>query len=329
MTTILAGFDLGNGYCKFSSNEVTVRFPSYLEYYSYRPSETPREGYIEYMEGGADVPYKIWASGYLAYDRNPMATLRVTDDSQAKANQALQHLMGALSHIEKYYPEINVFLCASLHQKEGLEELLIQNLEGTHVVKFGGKVLPTKVIVKVLKVYEEGHCAIAANADKLKLSGQNVIIDLGNRTNIATLIGSRGVMVERKPFNFGVEELIRMISQNPKFLKKLNGDTPIPHLIRLGLESQEFKYGKLFTFSEIYDAELKPWITKGLAPVFKFIHPWKINADACLVIGGGSLLPKVREALESKGFIVADNPVWSNSQGLLKAAEHLHQKLGE
>jgi Actin like proteins N terminal domain len=329
MTDILAGFDLGNGYCKFSSDTVSVRFPSYLSYYSHRPSETPEEGFVEYLEGKASLPYQIWASGYIAYERDPMATLRVSDDAEAKVSQSLQHLMGALSHIEKYYPEMTVYLCASLHQKEGLEENLMQILEGTHVVKFGGKIAPTKVTVKLLKVYEEGHCAIAANTNLLNLAGQNVIIDIGNRTNIATLIGSKGVMVERKPFNFGVEELIKMISQNPKFIKQLKGELSIPHLIRIGIETGSFRYGKLFGFEDIYNAELKSWITKGLAPVLKFISPWKINADACLVIGGGSLLPKVREALEIRGFTVADNPVWSNAIGLQKAAEHLYQKVGE
>ncbi|RUS93111.1 hypothetical protein DSM106972_097430 [Dulcicalothrix desertica PCC 7102] len=322
---LIAGMDVGNGYVKFSSDVVTERFPSYLEYYNHRPSETPREGYVEYLEGKADLPTQIWASGWLAYERNPVGTLRATDDPQAKVKQPLQHLMGALSYIEKNYAEIEVYLCVSLHQKEGLEESLIAALEGTHIVKFGGKIIPTKVTVKVLKVYEEGHCAIAANADKLNLQGHNIIIDLGNRTNIATLIGSKGVMIERNPLDFGVEYLIKNISQNPKFTERLNGEITIPHLIRLGIESREFKYGKLFSFSDIYDAELKPWIQKALTPVFKFIQPWKINADACLIIGGGALLPKVKEALELKGFVVADDPVWSNAIGLKKAAKHLYQ----
>jgi Actin like proteins N terminal domain len=330
MTIIIAGLDVGNGYVKFSSDAVNTRFPSYLEYYPHRPSETPREGYVEYLEGSAqELPYQAWASGWLAYARNPMGTLRVSDDAQAKAKQSLQHLLGALSHIEKQHTEMEVFLCVSLHQKEGLEEMLIKSLEGTHIVKFGGKVIPTKVTVKVLKVYEEGHAAIAANMDKLKLSGTNIIIDLGNRTNIATLIGERGIMVERKAFGFGVEDLIKMISQNPKFLKKLEGETAILHEVRLGLENANFQYGKLFKFDDIYSAELKNWVVKAMSPVFKFIQPWKISAESCLVIGGGSLLPKVREAFESKGFVVADDPVWSNVVGLQKAAQHLHKKVGE
>jgi hypothetical protein len=59
-----------------------------------------------------------------------------------------------------------------------------------------------------------------------------------------------------------------------------------------------------------------PWVQKTLAPVFKFIHPWKINADACLIILGGSQLQDVDKALIAKGFLVAENPFGENVQSL-------------
>ncbi|MBD2247917.1 hypothetical protein [Nostoc sp. FACHB-888] len=325
--TIIAGYDLGNSSIKFVSSDRQIRFPSYLENCYYRPTETPTEGYVEYLEGDAltKLDYKQWLSGFAAYDANPKNHLRVTDDATAKVNQSLKHLLAVLS----YYPykaSIELVICASLHERGDLEDQLIEALTGRHVVKFGGKICPTEVKIHVLKVYDEGHAAIAAFAQNLNTSKQNVIVDIGNRTVIATLIGSKGHLANRKTFDNGVEELIRMISVNPDFKNRLVGEIAMPHLIRQGLESIEkpFWYGNQFSFQDVYQKELAPWVQKSLAPVFKFIHPWKINADACLITGGGSRLPSVSEALQAKGFVVTDNPVWANAIGLYQLANMIH-----
>lgn len=321
--TLIAGYDLGNSGVKFVSSDRKIRFPSYLENCHYRPTELPSEGYVEYLDGEAitKLDYKQWLSGFAAYDANPKNHLRVTDDAQAKVTQSLKHLLAVLSHYP-YKPVIELIICASLHERGDLEEQLIEAIAGKHIVKFGGKPIPTTVNIHVLKVYDEGHAAIAANVHQLDTSKQNVIVDIGNRTVIATLIGQKGHLANRKTFDNGVEELIRMISVNPTFKNRLQGEIAIPHLIRQGLESTEkpFWYGKQFSFSDVYHQELKPWVQKSLAPVFKFIHPWKINADACLIIGGGSQLEGVDEALKAKGFLIASDPVWANAQGLYQLA---------
>jgi hypothetical protein len=327
--TLIAGYDLGNSGVKFVTSDRKIRFPSYLENCYYRPTELPTEGYVEYLEGDAitKLDYKQWLSGYAAYDANPKNHLRVTDDATAKVTQSLKHLLAALSYYP-YKPVINLIICASLHERGDLEEQLIDAIAGKHIVKFGGKPIPTTVNIHVLKVYDEGHAAIAANAHTLDTSKQNVIVDIGNRTVIATLIGQKGHLANRKTFDNGVEELIRMISVNPTFKNRLQGEIAIPHLIRQGLESSEkpFWYGKQFSFEDIYRQELMPWVQKSLAPVFKFIHPWKINADACLIIGGGSQLRGVDEALKAKGFVIAENPLWANAEGLYQLATMMYSR---
>lgn len=153
--TIVAGYDLGNSSIKFVSSDRQIRFPSYLENCYYRPTETPTEGYVEYLEGDAltKLDYKQWLSGYAAYDANPKNHLRVTDDATAKVSQSLKHLLAVLS----YYPykaSIELVICASLHERGDLEDQLIEALTGRHVVKFGGKICPTEVKIHVLKVYD-------------------------------------------------------------------------------------------------------------------------------------------------------------------------------
>ena len=323
---LIAGFDIGNGYIKFVSDDRRIRFPSYLENCYYRPVDVPPFGFVEYLEGDiySHLDYKQWLSGYAAYDANPKNHLRVTDDSTAKVTQALKHLLAVLSHYP-YKALFNLYLCASLHERGDLESDLIAAISGRHVVKFGQKPIPTEVNIQVLKVFDEGHAAIPANAHKLDLKSQNVVVDIGNRTIIATLVGSQGHLANRKTFDNGVEELIRMISVNPKFKNELMGEVAIPHLIRQGIEN-DFWYGKEFSFKDIYDIELMPWVQKSLAPVLKFIHPWKINASSCLVIGGGCQLPSVTDALKSKGFVIADEPSWTNALGLGKLANLLYAK---
>jgi ABC-type multidrug transport system fused ATPase/permease subunit len=44
--TLIGGFDIGNGYIKFCSQDNRVRFPSYLESCYYRPTDVPPQGLV-------------------------------------------------------------------------------------------------------------------------------------------------------------------------------------------------------------------------------------------------------------------------------------------
>ncbi|MBD2019098.1 hypothetical protein H6F43_02720 [Leptolyngbya sp. FACHB-36] len=236
-------------------------------------------------------------------------------------------MLGALSYLP--HREVwNLALVASIHDAQALGASLVASLQGTHQVQFNDHKRTSLVSVTVLSVVEEGVGAIAECRHDLNTDGTNLLLDLGNGTTSLSVFGPRGKLEQRSVEPYGVEELIDAIARNLNTRRKWSkeGDR---HLIRSGIETRSFTYGNTkWNFRSIYDAELKPWATKALAPVLRRSEQWMASSDAAIAIGGGSQLPAIRELLTRKGIAPLAGGVFANALGLLKIARAKQGQLG-
>jgi hypothetical protein len=319
------GLDVGNGAVKLVAGSAETRIPSYFRLLHSELYDTSIDGLVEYLDGSrTDLIGKRWLGGQSAYEKDPLSVLRVTDDRIGKVQYALQLLLSALSGLP-YQPDWKLAIAASIHDNQVFAQALNDALSGIHSVRFTQGI--SRVQVRVLKTLEEGQAALVQHRNQLSLDQQNVLLDVWNGTLIASLFGSKGVLLERRVFSGGVENLIAAIAKNLVLRKFLQGSQGDPHLIRKALESGSFEYGNTtFCFECVYRSEVKPWASAVLAPATRFIAPWQSGASGCLAIGGGLMLLGIPQALAAKGFITATEPAWSNARGLRKLAELLLQK---
>jgi hypothetical protein len=331
-TFLPIGFDGGHGGIKAIVNGNRYFVPAYFKRLTFRPHELPPTGFVEYQEGTSNPKTKCWYVGNAALEQDPEGVLRIGDNPKGKVEYALEALLGILSHLP-YQVNYSLAIAASIHDAKSLGDELLTALSFECIAKFNNYPTATKIKSQVSIVREEGHPALLTHKHEVDLNAQNITLDIGNGTIIASLFGTKGRLVDRKPFaRAGVQRLIADIAVSDEFTRYLGGEIANEQYIRAALENpdydQKFQYGTTgFNFKHIYDAKLRTWVESSLAPAVKFLKPWRANASCALVIGGGALLPGVREALETAGFVVSSDPVWANAQGLYELTQML--KLGE
>ena len=71
---------------------------------------------------------------------------------------------------------------------------------------------------------------------------------------------------------------------------------------------------------DAYIQELPKWFEAGLKPFVKASETRIQSATDVLAIGGGSMLPGVKNLLAKKGITVPDEPRWLNAKGLYMVA---------
>lgn len=323
-TKLLIGLDIGNGAVKAYVDGKEIYFPAYFVRSRYRPQDLPSTGFIEYQEGSKKFEFR-WFSGMAAFEQAPENLLRITDSPENKVKMAVEALLGVVSHLP-YSPSYDLTIVASIHDAEVYKDQLKDELTGHCIAKFNDYSIATKVNYKCLAVKEEGHAAIAYHKDILDLKAQNLVLDIGNGTIIASLFGQSGRLAERKAFpRAGVQTLIEAISQSTDIRHRL-GEAANPQIIRNGIDDGSFQYGTTdINFRATYDKQLRLWTESNLAPVVRFIKPWKAVAKGCLAIGGGVMLPGIDKALTDIKFTVSDNPVWANAKGLYKIAQMIKE----
>ena len=312
------GLDVGNGAVKMYSALGENILESYVLYLSERATHA-NSGYVEYLEGSrSDLSDKQWISGTNAYYQSQTGIIRVTDDPNGKAQLCLQLLLSTLT-AQSHRPEWFLSIVASVHDGKVFGKAIKQALEGTHKVRMNSK--DTTVTIRVDKVYEEGSGVAAALKPVYDFTNA-LLFDLGNGTAIVSAFNGLQMSYRDVDPNAGVEKLIDAIATNELVRRHLLKPAD-RHLIRKGIEKNDFSYGTRndgWTFKDAYVAELPKWFEAGLKPFVKASETRIQSATAVIAVGGGSQLPGVKNLLAKRGISVPDKARWLNAKGLYMIA---------
>jgi Actin like proteins N terminal domain len=323
-TQLLVGFDGGNGSTKVVfGDKLELRIPAYYHLLSgniYDVLDLPDGALVEYLDGSRDdLEGSKWLTGSAAWHKAPISIQRVVDDRQGKTSFGLQLLLGAIAVMD-YRPTWNITLIASIQDPATFSDTLVRSLEGTHQVKFQDD-RSSRVVIKVEKVLEEGVGALieATALGVLDVKGkQNIVLDLGHGTTIASVFAPGGKLLSRYVHPNGVESLTSALATHIETRKVLSrqGDT---ELFRQGLENGTFFYGSTgWNFAGIYQQELVSWARENLATTLKSVDDWRDSAASILAVGGGAQLPGIADLLKVKGIKTLDNATMANARGLYR-----------
>ena len=322
------GIDSGNGRVKvLSSDGFSARIPSllYFPQSPISPGQLDNESAYVVYEGGlrSDLWGKSWVVGKEAYVMNPDSHISTADDREAKVKYCLELLLGAAAQVvtEK---KVNLAIALSIHDKEAFKDSIRIKLEGTHRVKLNGK--SCEVAVSVVSLVDEG---VGAYYELLatKQASRNetaLLLDIGHGTIITSVFGS-SEMKFRQTYPLGVSKLYSAIANNVQIRKALKGTPGNIQLVKRGIERGDFVYGNnqrlSFDFKNVYQEELKPWVSSSLVKVLSSLSQWQNEATHLFCIGGGVQLPGIKGFLEKQYFTCLNDAEWLNTRGLLKIAQ--------
>ena len=322
------GIDSGNGRLKaLSDTGYTVRLPSllYFPQAQISPGQFDKESAFVVYEGGprSDLWGKSWFVGREAYVMNPDSHISTSDDKEAKSKYCLELLLGAAAQVvtEK---KADLTIALSIHDRDTFKEAVTSKLVGTHKVKLNNKSCDLTITVKSLVDEGVGAYFELLATKRVNKSETVLLLDIGHGTIITSVFGS-GDMKFRKAYPLGVSNLYSAIAVNLDMRKALTGTPGNLQLIKQGIEREDFMYGNnrsiSFGFKNIYQAELKPWVSNSLVNVLASLSQWKNEASHLFCIGGGVQLPGIKGFLEKQHFACLDDSEWLNARGLLKIAQ--------
>ena len=325
---IYLGIDSGNGRVKgLSDTGYPVRIPSllYFPQAQISPGQFDKESTFVVYEGGlrSDLWNKSWIVGKEAYVMAPDSHISTSDDREAKVKFCLELLLGAVAQMvtEK---KVNLAIALSIHDKEAFKDSIRTKLEGTHRVKLNGKFC--ELSVSVVSLVDEG---VGAYYELLatKQASRNetaLLLDIGHGTIITSVFGSSELKF-RQTYPLGVSKLYSAIANNVQIRKALKGTPGNLQLIKQGIERGDFVYGNnqrlSFEFKNVYQEELKPWVSNSLVKVLSSLTQWQNEATHLFCIGGGVNLPGIKSFLEKQHFTCLKDSEWLNTRGLLKIAQ--------
>lgn len=242
-----------------------------------------------------------------------------------KIDNALPLLMQVIKDTVGFDRPLNlnvVFSCPSV--KEYGQEIKNQ-IQGIHTVTIEGDELnlipelKQRVQVSTVVAQLEGHHA----GRVLKGNGKKVIIDIGNRTVIATCVNEKGGIVSpfRQVFNnCGVQSIANKISGTDAALKNLPDAPMLPKpqtVIDYLMDTKFSKDGKAEVANRI-----SPFLGACLDEVAKWANQATGAKGSIHLIGGGAKLPGVSN-LFGTGTKTAKDCSWSTVDGLVELADDL------
>ena len=330
MTITVAG-DFGYSTAQLYGSTIDVNQPSYfLPVDLDQLPEQPEQGVFTYVAGDSiEMIGKSFVVGSMAHAIDASACRKNADAAENKVDNMLILLLGLLSYLSGLPEKLSLNLLTCLQKvTPELKREVVQRLRGTHEVKYGSRKLI--LTVNLLGCANEGLGVIAC-VPGVDATQDVVVISLGGgTTNVSQF--KNGKLITQQPFDGGVMRLYEQLSLSPSVIERLKGQGDI-HLIREGVERQDFFYGKptspaRFSFRADYEQVLIAWMNTFLKRPLQYAKTLLLNADLGLVFGGGVKLFGVEPYLRSHGYQIARNPVKCNVQGLYKVAEALISKRG-
>ncbi len=323
------GIDSGNGFLKaFTDMGHSIKIPSYI----YDPKAETENNIVAhegcsvvYVSGSrvSELGGKQWLIGSPAYSASPQGKLEVAQLDRGKVEYALQMLLGAIGCMGIEAENLEVNICISIHHAKSFKEDLIKALKGCHIVELGSKNY-NLTINKILVVNEGmGTLACLLAMGRVRQEHKLLLLDLGYGTSISTVY-QFGKQIDRNVMAYGVRDLYIAIAKHPDMMKARNGKEGDLSIIRDGIETKNFQYGKYqpLSFALVYRECIKTWADENLRTTLTQLKDQIDSADVMFAVGGGACLPGIDKALQGKGFQVLPNASTLNAEGLLALAKN-------
>jgi hypothetical protein len=285
--------------------------------------------------------------------------IRVGNENNGKIDLGLALFIGGLTSKREYLrKEMHFHMALSIVSADSVREKLKAQFEGEHMVRIfytsdmgKEKYSDHKIIVHILKIVDEG----ASISQTLQIP-ELITLDIGNRTAIATIF-SKGKILNRQAIDeSGVETLVKRIATNNQLKSQLGSYDADLHEVRSAIEAyrqesrevveavevvtksgkvrktkqkrvevedlMEYRKKQVINIWDIYLEELQAWFKCELKRAIATVDEYVIKSQLPVrVIGGGALLPGLPEYFDSKGWEIAENPLFINALGLCEIAE--------
>lgn len=325
MQTLL-GIDPGNGFIKaITDNGERVVLPSIIS----EPKEYFDGGIVAsngvsvlYVAGArADLINKKFLVGDIAHSANPLNHISIASHPQAKADYALELILGAVGLMPQCDRLITPVI--SVHDSVTFGNRIKQQVEGMHRVQFDGKELNIEISSPAISPEGMGIYYYLLTTGKVKSSDLVLLLDLGLGTSIYTAFQSTKIL-ERSVFRWGVRDLYGYICQSPKLRDALKGMEGDSQVVRAAIENKTFAYRTedgIFDFKWQYTEALKTWLQNNITKAYDQIRPRISKATHLFLAGGGANLPNVATTFTKKGFEILNNGQFCNAEGLLAIAK--------
>ncbi len=322
----LLGIDPGNGFVKaITDMDERVILSSIIA----EPKEYFDGGVVAkngvsvlYVAGTrSDLVKKKFLVGDIAHSANPLNHTSIANHPQAKADYALELMLGAVGLL----PQCNRIITPviSVHDSATFGSQIKRQVEGTHRVQFDGLELNIEISNPGISPEGMGIYYHLLTTGKVKPSDLVLLLDLGLGTSIYTAFQSTKIL-ERSVFRWGVRDLYSYICQSPSLRDALKGMEGDSQAVRAGIENKSFIYRTedgIFDFSKQYTEALKTWLQNNITKAYDQIRPSISKATHLFLAGGGANLPNVATAFSKKGFEVLSNSQTINAEGLLAIAK--------
>ncbi|NER04486.1 MAG: ParM/StbA family protein [Okeania sp. SIO3C4] len=332
MQTLL-GIDPGNGFIKARTDKGdSIILPSLIAY----PTEYFEGGVVAqngcsvlYVSGSrSDLVGKQILIGDIAYSIDPLNCISIAKSPQAKADYALELLLGAVGLLPQCDRIINPVL--SVHDSTTFGDKIKQQVEGVHRIQLDGKPLDIEISNTTVTPEGKGTYYYLLKSGKVKKSELILLFDLGFGTSIYTVF-QEGKILERSIFRWGVRDLYNSICQCSDMRRALNGIEGDIQVIRAAIESKKFTYRTeegIFDFTKQYTEALVSWTKSNLKQAMDKMRPRIPKAEHLFLVGGGGNLPSISNYFIKKGFEILSNSQVCNAEGLLLIAQARSQQNG-
>ncbi len=329
----LLGIDPGNGFVKARADKGdSIILPSLIAY----PTEYFEGGVVAkngcsvlYVSGSrSDLIGKQILIGDIAYSIDPLNCISIAKSPQAKADYALELLLGAVGLLPQCDRVINPVL--SVHDSTTFGGQIKQKIEGVHRIQLDGEPLDIEISNTSVTPEGKGTYYYLLKSGKVKKSDLVLLFDLGFGTSIYTVF-QEGKILERSIFRWGVRDLYNSICQHPEMRKALNGVEGDSHVVRTAIETKKFIYRTeegIFDFSKQYTEALISWTKSNLKQAMDKMRPRIPKAAHLFLVGGGGNLPSIGNYFTKKGFEILGNSQFCNAEGLLSIAQARSQQNG-
>jgi hypothetical protein len=298
----LAVVDLGNGQVKAlikahgSKKFERVSFPSYVA-----ETQESHSDCLKIYSGGTFKNYLVGA----AAAEIPQSHTGKTEDG--KADNALILVAHALRLAFGTSAHIHCDVIFTTPSNKAYKDIVTAKLEGVHNVAtpadadvIGSEAIAQTIVIHKAVAMLEGYQAHAA----LKLKTDSWLLDIGNRTAIATKISAdTGRPLKRQVFGgCGVRGLAESICQREGLSQHMKEHTP------------ERVIDFLFSGADV-SADIAPDLGRCIASVLAFV-----DDSPRFVLGGGAGIPGMAEALAATPTKDAQ---WANIKAIADSAEEI------
>lgn len=322
--------DLGAGNIKlYSKNKdgFPLSYPSVIsyvngaDYYQGQDKILPPDLFYCCRSTNPRINGLNWFTGSSVLDRR----LKANDPGRnalLKIENALPLLLSAL--IEKKLIEVdpatnigeaNLVVVASHHDATNLGEVVKNELEGAHEVVFNRKRYKLQIRMPQEAVVLEGEALTIPDAESF------ISMDLGYLTSLLLVHGKEGAITKQQPEKTGVNLLVSYLYENNELRKELGGVAPNREALVKAIQNPKgteakpqivYRYENTSKdITTIYKDALKTWLIEALYSVRSLMEVE--GSDTIVCLGGGTMLPYVRKALEQRGLrCYGDNPLYAN-----------------